>query len=188
MSFYIVGPRQDYASYWPEKTDGQISAHLIPTDSRVREVVLREYLGDPPRRPAKRGEFHRSAFGYFIREDLLPTFLESANGRMLCNPTLILGRESEKFVQIWITNEVDCLNIGETDFSPTVDKRVGKFGVIRRPAFDMDRWDGSDLFVVPEDPNQKVFCSAQFIKKWKELKTRGMMFARHFMDCDPIIS
>lgn len=186
MTFFGVWPRQGFAGYWPEKFDGEISEPLIPEESRRVESLIAEYLGDPPRKPGKHGSFHKSAYSYFVRDDALELFRGAAKGRMLSKPTTVVGRESEVFHQVWVTNFVDCLDVSNSVISPSTGKQKGKIGVIKRPAFDSSRWDGSDLFVLPQDPNYVLYCSEAFIAGWKAAKKKGIEFRRHVMDLDAI--
>ena len=186
MNFFELGPRQDYARYWPEETSGEIAENRIPEDSRKAECLVREYLGDPPRKPGKRGSFHRSAYSFFIRDDALSLFSSASQGLILTNPARIVGRERETFHQIWVTNFVDCLDLAKTSVSPSVSRRPGKVGVIKRPVFDENRWDGSDLFVVPQDPSYCFFCSEKFVAQWQAAGFKGAIFSKHLMDRDAI--
>ncbi len=214
MNFFEVNARQDFAGYCsPEVAEGADKrnwklldlfkpkhrseplngglAALI--DSRVvgpnrdQEILLEEYLGEPPRKPGKRGDLHRSANGLFVRPAALTLFESASRGRLVISPTTIIGREDEDFKQIWVLNFVDCLDVAKTVASPTGGFYKGKIGVIKRPVFDENRWDGSDLFVVPEDPSFCLFCSENFVQQWKAAKLKGAMFARFLMDPDSII-
>ncbi len=186
MNFYEMSTRQDFAGYWPESRVGQISEPRIPTDSRTIECVVGEYLGDPPRKPGKHGSFHKSAYSFFVRADALPLVTHAASGNVQTHPVQVIGRERESFVQIWVTNFVDCLDIAKTSASPSTGKQPGKIGVIKRAVFDESRWDGSDLFVVPQDPSYCFFCTESFVQKWKEAKLKGAMFTRFLMDPEAI--
>jgi hypothetical protein len=186
MTFFSVWPRQGYASYWPETTGGEISEPRIPEESRRMEPFIKEYLGEPARKPGKQGSFHKSAYSYFARSDVLELLMSASRGRMLKEPTIVLGREAEDFHQIWITNFVDCLDVENSLISPNTGKTKGKVGVIKRPAFDIRRWDGSDLFVLPQDPTYVLYCSLEFIDHWKMSKKKGVEFRRHILDPNPI--
>lgn len=186
MNFYRLNPRQDYSGYWPEEIVGEIAEFRISANSRQREVRVTEYFGDPPREPAKHGAFHKSAYGYFVRKDALLLVSDAAHGKLLTSPTVVVGRESETFYQFWVTNYVDCLDISNTVTSPTASPQSGKIGVIRRPVFDESRWDGSDLFVIPQDPSYSYFVSERFIERWRAAKFKGAMFSRYAMDLNAI--
>lgn len=186
MKFYEVGPRQDFAGYWPERVDGEVGDARIPAHSRKKEGVVNEYFGDPPTKPKKLGSFHKSAYGFFVRDDALEQFQRAARGNLITNPTTVVGRESEVFYQVWITNYVDCLDLAQTVASPSSGKAAGKIGVIKRPVFDEKRWDGSDLFVVPQDPSFCLFCSEQFVVDWQAAKKKGVVFRRFLMDPEAI--
>lgn len=187
MTFFGVWPRQGFAGYWPENFDGQISEPLIPEDSRKVESVIAEYLGDPPRKPGKHGSFHKSAYSHFVRDDALELFRSASRGRLVTKVTTVLGRESEVFHQVWVTNFVDCLDAANSVVSASTGKTRGKIGVIKRAAFDARRWDGSGLFVLPQDPNYVIYCSEDFIAQWKAAKKKGIEFRRHVMDIDAIL-
>jgi hypothetical protein len=150
------------------------------------EREIREYLGDPPRKPGKHGSFHKSAYSFFIRDDALPLFLRSARTSIETNVTKVTGRESEMIHQVWVTNFVDCLDLTRTSVSPKLGDMPGKIGVIKRPVFDESRWDGSDLFVVPQDPSYRLFCSEQFIEQWRAARLKGALFSQYLMDPNPI--
>lgn len=186
MSFYGLWPRSDYAGYWPEKFGISISETRIPEESRRAEIQIAEYLGDPPRKPGKRGSFHKSAYGYFVREDAIGVFERAAQGLLSRSTTVVLARESESFFQVWVTNFVDCLDEKNSTISPVVSKSRGKIGVIKRPAFDESRWDGSGLFVLPQDPNYTIYCAESFVERCKESRIKGVEFRRHIMDTQPI--
>jgi hypothetical protein len=64
--------------------------------------------------------------------------------------------------------------------------RPGRIGVIKRPMFDESRWDGSDLFVVPQDPSYCIFVSERFVERWRAAKFKGSMFSRYLMDPEAI--
>ena len=186
MNFFELGTRQDFASYWPSVCEGEIDDPRIPVDSRKREAVVGEYLGDPPRKPGKHGQLHKSAYAFFVRQDALQLVQTAARGAIVTSPTRMLGRESEAFHQIWLLNVVDCLDVAKTVASPSTNRKPGKIGVIRRPVFDESRWDGSDLFVVPQDPSYCYFCTENFVAQWKAAKLKGAMFSRYLMDPEGI--
>lgn len=188
MNFFEFGPRQDFAGYWPESTEGQISDLRIPLDSRTKENVVAEYLGEPPRKPGKKGDFHKSAYGFFLSTSALVEVESACMGHLLVSPVRILGREGEAFRQVWVTNFVDCLDLARTSASVVSGHDSTKIGVIKRPVFDEGRWDGSELFVVPQDPSYGLFCSEEFVVRWKSAKLKGAMFTRFLMDPNPIRS
>jgi hypothetical protein len=185
--FYEVTSREDFAGYWPEEKTGVISDNRIPEWLREKETLLGEYLGDPPiSGPRKQGSFHKSANGFFVRDDAIDLFEAATRGNLIKNPTRIIGRESETFWQVWVTNVVDCLDVANTVASPQIRREPGKLGVIERPAFHVERWDGSGVFIVPQDRNGRWFCSEQFIGEWKKSKRKGIKFSRFFFDPAPI--
>lgn len=186
MKFFELGPRPGYASYWPERSDGEVEEARIPADSRRREVEIAEYLGDPPRKPGKHGSLLKSAYSFFVRADALSLVAESARGNLLTRPTIVVGRETEEVFQFWVTNFVDCLDVAKTVVAPAASPRPGKIGVIKRPEFDESRWDGSDLFVVPQDPSYCFFVSERFVERWRAAKFKGAMFSRFLMDPEAI--
>lgn len=186
MTFFELGPRSDYARYWPEAFDGEIVDPRILSDFRKKESVLREYLGDPPRKPGKHGSFLKSAYSFFVRDDALSLIRSAAKGLLFSSATKVIGREGETFHQFWVTNFVDCLDLNKTSASPSMGKYPGKIGVIRHPVFDEARWDGSDLFVVPQDPSYCYFCTENFVEQWKAAKLKGAIFSRYLMDPEPI--
>ena len=110
----------------------------------------------------------------------------AARGKLRTSSTKIIGREDEDFFQVWVLNFVDCLDEAKTVASPPGGFYKGKIGVIKRPVFDESRWDGSDLFVVPQDPSFCFFCTENFVAQWKAAKLKGAMFSRHMMDPDAI--
>ena len=187
MNFFEFGPRQDFSGYWPIQLLGEVSDLRIPLDSRKKERVISEHLGDPPAKARKHGNFHKSAYSFFIRSDALELVHQAARGNLLTSPTTIIGRESEDVYQIWVTNFVDCLDLTKTLASPPLRQNPGKIGVIRRPVFDEMRWDGSDLFCVPQDPSYCFFCSEDFVQKWKASKFKGAKFSRFLMDANSVI-
>jgi hypothetical protein len=113
-------------------------------------------------------------------------FESACRGKLASRPTRILDREAEHFRQVWVLNFVDCLDEAKTMASPPGGFYKDKIGVIKRPAFDEHRWDGSDLFVVPQDPSYCLFCSETFVTQWKAAKLKGAMFSRFLMDPEAI--
>lgn len=186
MNFFEIGPRQDYASYSVDETTKEIVEPRIIPPHRKAGKVLREYLGNPPRKPGKHGDLHASASRYFVRSKALALVVSASRGKVQTSPVTIVGRESDDIRQVWTLNFVDCLDIGKTIASPSNGFYKGKMGVIKRPVFDESRWDGSDLFVVPQDPSYAFFCTETFIAQWKASKLKGAMFSRFLMDPDPI--
>lgn len=187
MIYFEIGPRQDYAGYLPESETGEIDDLRIPIENRRITPVVKEYLGDPPRKSRKRGDLHKSAYSFCLRSEALELFRNSCKDKIRINATKIVGRESEQFFEIWVTNFVDCLDLQKTVSSPNRGPYRDKIGVIRRPVFDENRWDGSDLFVVPQDPNYCFFCTENFVKSWNEHKFHGAMFSRFLMDPEAIL-
>lgn len=189
MNFYKLHSRNDFASYWPEKINGQVEHPLIPPEMRNKETRVGEYLGEPPRDPGKKGALHRSAYALFVLDDALALVREAARNHLLTSPTLLVGRERETFHQIWVTNSVDCLDVANTVAAPVIGRgRPQEIGVIQRPVFDQARWDGSDLFVVPQDPSYCFYCSHHFVERWQAARFRGAMFSRFLFDPNAIFS
>lgn len=185
--FYRIGPRNGYAGYWPEEFGCDIADSRIPVDSRRSERVVREYLGDPPKKPGKHGAFHKSAYSYFVRDDALPLLSVAARASIVVSPTKIIGRENEPFSQVWVTNYVNCLDVKATIAAPPLNKLPGGMGVIKKPIFDETRWDGSELFVVPQEEGFFPYCSESFVMKWKAAQFKGMMFTRFLFDPDAVL-
>ena len=186
MNYFELNPRSNFAGYWPDTISGQVNDPRITEHDRNREVVVSEYLGEPPGKPKKRGVFHKSATGYFIRADVVELFKSAANGKIILNRSTLVEREDETFYQAWVINFVDCLDIKRTSFAPTLSNNPIHVGVIKYPVFDESRWDGSDLFAVPQDPSYSWFCTERFIEKWKALKFKGASFSRNYMDGEAI--
>jgi hypothetical protein len=186
VNFFRINPRQDFASYSVEKTAGEIlEGRIIPPHRKIA-VTLSEYLGDPPRKPAKHGDIHMSASQCFVRPGALQLFESASRSKLQSAPVTIVGREDEEFRQVWILNFVDCLDVEKTVASPPGGFYKDKIGAIKRPVFDESRWDGSDLFVVPQDPSYCFFCTENFVAQWKAAKFKGAMFSRFLMDPDAI--
>lgn len=186
MIFYKLGNRQDYAGYWPEHKAGELPDPRIPDYYRDIETVLGEHLGDPPRKPGKKGDLHKSAYGFFARPAALALLVNGSQNKVATHPAVLLGRESEEFQQFWVLNYVDCLDVPNSSISEPVVRVPGRVGVIKRAAFDEARWDGSDVFVVPQDPVHNVYCSERFVAQWKAAKLKGALFSRFLMDPDAI--
>lgn len=185
--FYEITARDDYAAYWPEEIAGKIPDDRIPDWLREKETLLTEYLGDTRKAaPRKHGSFHKSANGLFVRDDAIGLFETATRGNLIKNATRIAGRNDEQFWQLWVTNIVDCLDIANTVASPPNKREPGKLGVIEKPAFLADRWDGSGVFTVPQDRNARWFCSQEFVADWKASKRKGITFSRFFFDPSPI--
>lgn len=186
MIFYRINPRQDFAAYLPGSSDGSVAEQRIPEYCRQKQGKLMEYLGDPPRKPGKRGDIHITDSWYFVRSNALAFIESAARGRVLKNPITIGDRQCEVFQQVWVVNYVDCLDVEKSSITEKVSRDPSRVGVIKRPVFDERRWDGSDLFVVPQDPSYCLFCSENFLAQWKAAKLKGAMFSRFLMDPEAI--
>lgn len=186
MNFFRLNSRQDYASYSINGAASAIVEPKIDQEFRIVASELSEYLGSPPRKPGKQGDIHITASSYFVRTRALDLFEASANGRLLSRIVKVVGRESEEFCQVWVTNFVDCLALRETVVSPAASPQPGRIGIIKRPVFDESRWDGSDLFVVPQDARYCYFVTERFVDRWREAKLKGAMFSRFLMDPNAI--
>lgn len=186
MIFYRMSNRQDFAGYLPATTDGVVDDARVPEFCRERQTALVEYLGDPPRKPGKRGDFHVTGSWYFVRPAALALLERAALGKITSHQTSLAGREDESFRQIWVLNFVDCLDIGQSSISEPLRQIAGRVGTIKRPVFDEARWDGSNLFVVPQDRNCHLFCTEHFVAEWKAAKLKGAEFSRFLMDPEAI--
>jgi hypothetical protein len=111
----------------------------------------------------------------------------AARGGVITKPLVIVGREEDTFFQVWLTNFVDCLDEANTISSPQPHRLQGRIGVIKTPAFDAGRWDGSDLFSVPQDPNNRIFCTDRFMEAWRAASLRGALFSRRLFDPEAIV-
>lgn len=190
MNFYLIGPRQGYANYAAEHFVGNIDDERIFPPHRQIAGTLEEYLGDPPRKPGKRGDIHITGWRYYLRSTVVPLFEQAAQGKILTKPLIIKGREGEEFVQLWVLNFVDCLDLKATVSTPpgSLHKKHKMIGVIKKPVFDESRWDGSDLFVVPQNPSFTFFCTERFVDRWREDKLKGAEFCRFLFDPAPILA
>ena len=186
MNFFRINPRRGYASYVGPDDGQEINEPRITPPYRKVEPVLTEYLGDPPRKPGKHGDIHKSANAFFVGARAREIFHAAAREHVRTASTRLVGRENEDFHQVWVLNFVDCLDLGRTIASPSSGFYKDKIGVITRPVFDETRWDGSDLFVVPQDPSYCFFCTERFIERWREAKFKGAMFSRFLMDPNAI--
>lgn len=186
MNFFEFNSRQDYASYWPEEFSGEINDLRVPVPFRKVESRINEYLGDPPRKPAKKGVLLKSAYSYFCTANARDLILDASKGGVIFSPTDVVGRESESVHQFWVVNLIDCLDLSKTVASPATSGQKGKLGVIKRPFFDESKWDGSDLFIVPQDPSYCYFVSTRFAEKWQASKFKGAKFSRFLMDPEAI--
>lgn len=186
MIFYRMSNRQDFAGYLPATTDGVVDDARVPEFCRERQTALKEYLGEPPRKPGKHGDLHVTGSWYFVRPRVLTLLEKAARGHVASHPTTVAGREAEDFQQVWVLNFVDCLDIGQSSISEPLRPIPGKVGTIKRPVFDESRWDGSDLFVVPQDRNCHWFCTEKFVADWKAAKLKGAEFSRFLMDPESI--
>lgn len=186
MNFYEISTRQDYAGYYPETIAGEMPDTRVPQGYRQVERVVAEYLGDPPRKPGKKGSFHKSAVSFFASGAAI-TFLETAcRGLWATEPTILKGREEEVFRQFWVLNFVDCLDVAASRIDEKLHKDPKRVGVIKRAVINEARWDGSDLFVLPQNPNHTLYCSERFIEGWKAAKLKGALFSRYLMNLDAI--
>ena len=186
MNFFEINPRQDFASYSVDDLGEEIvEPRIIPPHRKVGSV-LHEYLGNPPRKPGKHGDIHLSASRYFVTAKALALFAFASRDTLQSRPVTIVGREQEDIHQVWILNFVDCLDLEKTVASPSGGFYKGKIGVIKRPVFDESRWDGSDLFVIPQDPSYCLFCTENFVHQWKAARLKGALFSRFLMDPDAI--
>jgi hypothetical protein len=186
VNFYELGPRQDYAGYYPEELAGEMPDARVPPGYRQVERIVAEYLGDPPRKPGKKGDFHKSAVSFFARGATL-AFLETAcRGLWATEPATLKEREGDGFRQFWVLNFVDCLDVAASRIGDKLHKDPERVGVIKRAVIDEARWDGSDLFVLPQNPNHTLYCSERFVEGWKAAKLKGALFSRHLMDPEAI--
>lgn len=190
VNFFQVTPRQEYANYAAEYPVGDIDEKRIFPPHRQVAGSVEEYLGDPPRKPGKRGDIHITASSYYLRLSVVPIFEGAARGKMVSKPVIISGREMEAFVQIWVLNFVDCLDLGATISAPpgSLHKKFHMLGVIKKPVFDESRWDGSDLFVVPQDSGYNFYCTERFLDRWCQAKLRGAKFSRFLFDPKPVLA
>jgi len=185
LNFFQLSVRQDFAGYLASKLEGEISDVRFIPPIRSREVNLVEYFGVPARKPGRRGDFHKSANGFFANENALKLISEASNRKLLTSIVSIEGREKEAFSQFWVQNFVDCMDRENTVAGPP-GIYSGKIGVIKKLVIDEARWDGSDLFVVPEDPSSTMVCTERFVDQWRLEKLRGAQFSRFRFDPDPI--
>lgn len=185
MNFYILTPRHDFSGYWPDLNGPPVNINNIPDVDRIHETELSEYFGEGLSSPKKKGDFHGSANGKFFSERSLPLIREAARHKIIVKKSN-LGGLNGQFYQAWITNVVDCLNLKLTKSSEPSHHISGKIGVIKHPAFDITKWDGSDLFIVPQDPNYKWFVTEKFVDEWRKMKFKGITFAKNFMDLQAI--
>ena len=180
-TFYEIGQRQGFASYLPTFSEGSISEPRIIPPHRRKVHRLEEYLGSPPRKPGRHGDLHITDSHYFAAGAAEELIRRGCNDRLVTGRVDIEGRKQE-FTQFWVLNFVDCLDIERSDVSPASGFHRNKIGVIRRPVFDLDRWDGSDVFVIPQDPSYALYCTARFVERWKAAKLKGARFSRYLMD------
>lgn len=188
MKFFMLNPRDNYAGYSADVVEGEIDDGRIIPPHRKIETSLREYLGDPPDHPKKKGDIHMSANCIFASPSVRDFIRAAAKGKLISRPVKIIGREEEHFEQIWVLNFVDCLDLAKTVSSKSSGFYKGKIGVIKRPIFDEHRWDGSDVFVVPQDPSYRWFVTEAFVAQWKEAKFKGAAFSRFLMDPEEILA
>lgn len=186
MDFYILSGRESYAGYCGKSEDDQQRILLQePPDPRQWTIpTLTEYLGNPPARPKRRGEYHSAGWAHFFSDrgiDLLGEYLEASG---VCLPVRIEGR-GEQFCRYWITRVVDCLDMKRSDVRSVADI-PGSIGMIRTPVIDVGRWDGSDIFRVPGDPNVKFLATQRFVDACRIAKLKGAEFSRSMMDPNPI--
>jgi hypothetical protein len=182
MKFFFLNPRSDYAGYLPTDLGELIRNGAIPEFGSRHEKVIEEYLGNPPRKTRKHGSFHKSALGRFVINPALDFLVQSSKNSFELRPTKVVGREIDDFYQFWVTNSVDCLDLARTKATVPGKRVQGRIGIIQFPVFDKSRWDGSDLFVVPQDEFYNWFVTERFIEGWRNLKCKGASFAEHFMD------
>jgi hypothetical protein len=189
MLFFEIGARPGYASYSLVETGEFISDARIIPPYRVGGSGLSEYMGLPPRsKPGRKGNFHVSAGRHFADGKALALIEKACRGRIATRPTPIEGRDAESFMQFWVLNFVDCLDRENTVASPSAGFYKAKIGVIKRAAFDERRWDGSDLFCVPEDPSYALFCTERFVADWRSEKLKGAAFSRFLFDPEAILA
>jgi hypothetical protein len=193
MNFYIYSGREGYAGYDSDNVVGEVEGapFIVGAYRKLVASPLVEYLWEERGRqikPRKCGDFHESCGLVFANEKALKLIEKAARGKVQAFPITIKGREDETFYQLFVLNCVNCLDVGQTDSSPPGNFWKNKIGVIRGPVFDENRWDGSDLFVVPEDPSTKWFCTENFVKEWKAAKLKGACFSKRMFDPEKILS
>jgi hypothetical protein len=186
VEFFYLNPRRGFASYEVVSEGALFVDERITAPNRVTATALAEYLGDPPRKPGKRGDVHLSGGLYFATTDALSLIREASRGLVSDARVSISAREGSELSQLWVLYFVDCLDLAGTQAAPASGFFKGKIGTIKRPVIDASRWDGSELFVVPEDPGYKLFCTSSFVEKWQKSKLKGLAFCRYLFDPHPI--
>lgn len=189
MDFYYLSGAEKYAGYmgFTEAEDALVNLHVPPNSEEWIIPHLTEYLGDPPRKPLRKGDYHSSGQVHYFSERAIDCLGHVLSTSGIWLPVRIQDRV-EPFYRFWVTHKVDCLNVGE---SKIVNYRLiplpNQLGVIQKPVFREDAWDGSDVFHVPGDPNNKFFVSERFVELCKKHRIKGMEFRRGYDDDHPII-
>lgn len=92
----------------------------------------------------------------------------------------VLGLDRARYFRFWLRNVCDCLDLKATDAAPPSSwlrsKWRGKIGVIRTPRFNEQKWDGSMLFKVPQDPSNNYFAARPFVDQCTNERILGMLF------------
>lgn len=190
MKFYMLSGLDSYASYsgLTSKDDELLANMVAPKESEKfwQVPTLVEYMGDPPRKkPLKKGLFHSSGSQHFytsVARGKLAEFLEHTGVFRSVN---IVGREDEQIFRYWCNKVVDCLDFKNSvivDYNP----KPGMVGVVKKPAFDEARWDGSDIFRIPGDASHVIYCSERFVEACRQQRIKGMTFGIGYFDPDPI--
>lgn len=85
-----------------------------------------------------------------------------------------------------LQNYQDPTAVAASSIGDKLHKDPKRVGVIKRAVIDEARWDGSDLFVLPQNPNHTLYCSERFVEGWKAAKLKGALFSRCLMDPEAI--
>jgi hypothetical protein len=175
MKFFIFRNRSDQASYSGLEFGAAIKSPLLSPIDCEHKVLLEEYIWGN-RKSGKKHLFHCSGLNYFASSVIIEYLAASCNGKCIYKPCKIIGREDESFFQFWLLNAVNCV-----DFSKSKTQNVhllpGKLGSIAEPQFNLEMWDGSDLFIDSRDDFNNWFVTEKFALEWRKNKFSGALFS-----------
>lgn len=192
MKFYWVSADDRYASFEAPAEKDRISLDSAqpPSDSQSWSApYLAECRWEGDGGPRRRGDFYEANSSMFFSNRVVEEIGATLREFGVLFPVNIAG-ESALFFRFWVTHVCDCLDVGRSVISKPSNRISSwwnkKSGVIVDARFDESRWDGSDLFRVPQDPNHQCFVSQGFVDLCMAKRVAGMAFSKGLFDDDAI--
>ena len=184
MKIYALFSGRRWATYTgaSERDTLLIQQPNPPERERWEIPHLVEHHGHSPFVSRRKGEYHATGGAHFFSATALAKlqpFLEIAGEAL---PVEIEGR-TEPFYRFWVTKQVDCL---DRERSTIAQSHPDAFGVVMRPVFLEEAWDGSDVFRLPGDPIATCYVSERFVERCLMNRIKGAEFLRVALQPEPI--